>query len=151
MSSKRIYRLTALTGHLEDDQLEARYRPGGWTIRQVVHHVVDSHVNSYIRFKWMLTEDCPTIKAYEQSTWAELPDGKAGPVDMSLEFLGGLHKRWVYMLRGITDEQLGRTFWHPEYRYERDLRYLIGMYAWHCDHHLAHVELAIKQHVAGSL
>jgi hypothetical protein len=137
-------RLTSLAGHLEDDQLEARYRPGGWTIRQVVHHVVDSHVNSYIRFKWTLTEDRPVIKTYEQTLWAEQPDAKEGPIDMSLEFLSGLHKRWVYMLRGLTDEELNKSFVHPEYNRERDLKYLIGMYAWHCNHHYAHVELAIS-------
>lgn len=137
-------KLRAMVEPLPEVQLSSRYRQDGWTIRQVVHHVVDSHLNSYVRFKWVLTEDHPTIKTYHQENWAELPDAVEGPVAMSLDFLEALHRRWVYMLRSIRDEDWKRTFYHPEMQKSFDLRWLIGMYDWHCRHHLAHVELAIN-------
>ena len=136
-------KLRAIVQPLAPLHLESRYRAGGWTIRQLVHHVVDSHLNSYIRFKWVLTEDHPTIKTYDQVKWSELPDGKEGPVEMSLDFLEGLHRRWVYLLRSIQPHQWERTFVHPEMQRTFDLYWLLGLYAWHCRHHLAHVELAI--------
>jgi len=137
-------RLKAMVSSLTDAQLEATYRSGGWTIRQIVHHVVDSHLNSYVRFKWTLTEDRPTIKTYQQSLWAELPDAKNAPVKVSLDFLSALHERWVYMLRSLSEEQWNRTFIHPEYNKEFNLKWLLGLYDWHCRHHYAHVELALK-------
>lgn len=137
-------KLRELVLPLPEVQLSSRYRQDGWTIRQIVHHVVDSHLNSYVRFKWALTEDNPTIKTYDQSEWAELPDSVEGPVHMSLDFLVALHKRWVFMLRRIKDEQWKRTFYHPEMQKTLDLRWLVGLYDWHCRHHLAHVDLAIN-------
>ena len=117
-------RLAALVDGLSDAQLESRYRQGGWTIRQVVHHLVDSHLNSYVRFKWALTEDNPTIKTYHEAQWAELNDARTAPIQISLEFISGLHKRWVFMLRGLTDADFERTFFHPEYSrfLERSIR-----------------------------
>jgi uncharacterized damage-inducible protein DinB len=137
-------KLTAAVSDLSDAQLEQRYRDGGWSIRQVVHHVVDSHTNSYVRFKWVLTEDHPTIKTYNQEFWGERPDAKAGPIDMSLTFLEGLHARWVYMLKTLSDAEWSRTFYHPENEQSYDLKWLVQMYDWHCKHHLAHVELALN-------
>jgi hypothetical protein len=137
-------KLRALTGNLSNEQLALTYREGGWTIRQIIHHVVDSHVNSYIRFKWTLTEDNPTIKTYDQNAWSSLPDAMNGPASMSLNFLEALHARWVYVLRSLTPEQRKRTFVHPEKNATFDLNWMISMYAWHCRHHYGHVELALK-------
>jgi hypothetical protein len=137
-------RINNLVNSLSDDQLEARYRPEGWTIRQVVHHVADSHLNSYIRFKWTLTEERPTIKTYDQEAWSRRPDATKGDIAMSLRLLEGLHERWVYVLRGLTPEERDRKFFHPEKQAELDLNWLIGLYAWHCNHHAAHIEIAIK-------
>lgn len=137
-------RLRSLVGDLTDAQLELRYREGGWTIRQVVHHVADSHLNSYIRFKWTLTEDVPTIKTYDQNKWSERPDAKSAPISVSLDLLSGLHARWVIVLQGLAEDELNRTFIHPEMKRELNLKWLIGLYAWHCRHHYAHIELAMK-------
>jgi len=137
-------RVRNLVDGLTEAQLESTDRPGGWTVRQIVHHVVDSHLNSYVRFKWALTEDNPTIKTYQQGHWAELPDARSAPVGISLNFLSALHERWVFMLRHIGDEQWNCTFVHPEYKKEFNLKWLLGLYAWHCDHHAAHIELALN-------
>ena len=124
---------------LNDEQLDTRYREGGWTVRQVVHHVADSHVNSYVRFKWTLTEDRPAVKAYYEDRWAELPDGKGAPVEASLSLLDAIHNRWVILLKSLSMEDLKKKFEHPESG-EIILDRNIGLYAWHCDHHLAHIE-----------
>jgi uncharacterized damage-inducible protein DinB len=129
---------------LNDEQLDTPYREGGWTLRQVIHHVADSHLNSYIRFKWTLTEDKPIIKAYNEGDWAELPEAKTGPIALSLDLLDNLHRRWVVMLKNITDEQWERTFIHPESNKEISLGTLVGLYAWHGQHHLGHIE-ALKK------
>ncbi len=129
---------------LSDDQLEARYRPGGWTVRQVVHHLPESHLNSYVRFKWALTEERPTIKAYFEERWAELEDVAAVPVGVSLDLLEALHRRWVGLLRTLSPEQLSREFLHPESGVVR-LDVNVGIYAWHGRHHLAHVEGAVRR------
>ena len=125
---------------LSDAQLNTPYRPDGWTIRQVVHHVVDSHLNSYVRFKWAMTEDNPVIKTYEQDEWARQHDAQNGPISMSLDLLSGLHTRWTYYLRSFTERDFARTFYHPEMEKNIRLDWLLGMYAWHCTHHLAHVK-----------
>ncbi len=124
---------------LSEEQVDTRYRPEGWTVKQLIHHLADSHMNSYIRFKLTLTEDKPTIKPYFEDRWAELPDGKSAPAEISLSLLDSLHKRWVLMLKNLSSEQLKRTFYHPEYKKEVPLDELIHLYAWHCDHHLAHI------------
>ena len=123
---------------LNDRQLDTPYRPGGWTVRQVVHHLADSHMNSYIRFKLALTEDRPVIKAYDEKSWAELPDSKE-PIAPSLDLLGALHRRWVDLLRSLNWAQLQREFVHPESGASR-LAVMVGAYSWHGRHHLAHIE-----------
>src|ERR1017187_8388276 len=123
---------------LDDRQLNTPYRPGGWTVRQVVHHVADSHMNSYIRFRLAMTEDSPTIKPYEQAKWAELHDAKTAPVDVSLQLIDGLHQRWVDLLRGFSDTDFARTFRHPELGLVR-LDINLALYAWHGRHHAAHI------------
>jgi hypothetical protein len=127
---------------LSKEQLEWRYRPDGWTIRQVVHHCADSHMNAQLRFKLALTEDNPTIKPYMESRWAELPDMQNGLED-SFKILEGMHKRWVTLLKSLTEQDLARTYVHPEHGKTFDLNFTIGMYAWHCRHHFGHVLQAI--------
>jgi hypothetical protein len=123
--------------------LDVRYRPGGWTLRQVVHHLADSHLNAYIRFKLALTEDEPTIKPYDESSWAELPDSRLHP-DVSLQLLEGLHGRWTALLRSMDDADFARGFFHPELAGVKRLDHVLMMYAWHGKHHLAHVRLAVS-------
>lgn len=136
-------RLTELTQNLSEDQLNTPYRDDGWTVRQVIHHVVDSHYNSYVRFKWTLTEDQPVIKAYFEDRWAELSDYDA-PIELSLNALKSLHAKWVYLLKGLTKEQLKRSFIHPEGNNKVSLEKNIGIYAWHSEHHYAHIENLLK-------
>lgn len=123
---------------LTDEQLDTPYRLGGWTVRQVVHHVGDSHMNSLVRFKWALTENEPAIKAYDQSGWAELADYRDVPIETSLTFLEALHVRLVALLRSLNEEDLARRFVHPE-QGSVTLARNIGLYAWHGRHHLAHI------------
>lgn len=127
----------AVTG-LTDHQLDTPYRPGGWTIRQVVHHLADSHMNSIIRFKWALTEDGPTIKAYHEDRWALLPDYKL-PVEPSLKMLEGIHIRLVTLFESFTQEQWNRHFVHPETGKDVPLKRNLALYAWHSKHHLGHI------------
>jgi DinB superfamily len=130
--------LRAVVEPLDDMRLDTPYRPGGWTVRQVVHHLADSHVNSYIRFKWALTEDCPTIKTYFEERWAELPDSSAVPIAVSLALLDALHERWTGLLRALAPDDLHREFLHPDSGPVR-LDVNVGIYAWHGRHHLAHI------------
>src|SRR5690606_40023431 len=120
-------------------ELAKRYRPEGWTIRQLVHHCADSHMNSFIRFKLTLTEETPTIKPYLEDLWAELPDASHLPIDSSLDVLKGLHHRWTALLKSLTEEDLKRQFIHPETNERISLETNIGIYAWNGDHHLAHM------------
>jgi uncharacterized damage-inducible protein DinB len=122
---------------LNDSQLDTPYRPGGWTVRQVAHHVPDSHMNAYVRFKLALTEDNPTIKPYEESLWARLADSSL-PIETSLRLLENLHDRWVVLLKSITLEQWERPFVHPETGSQR-LFQLLALYSWHGAHHTGHV------------
>ncbi len=137
--------LKHLVRNLDEKQLDTPYREGGWTIRQVLHHLVDSHMNSYIRFKWTLTEDEPVIKAYFEERWAELEDSKGGPVDLALQALEALHKKWTYLLKGLDRDQLKRCFIHPESNGRVSLEQNIGIYAWHSQHHIAHIERLMKR------
>ncbi len=123
---------------LADHQLDTPYRPGGWTVRQLAHHVPDSHLNAYVRFKLALSEPEPTIRPYDQEGWAALPDTRLAPVRVSLDLLDALHARWVVLLRALTPEQWSRRFHHPETGIQR-LDLVALHYAWHGDHHLAHV------------
>lgn len=131
-------KLEILVLSFSEEQLDTPYRPGGWTVRQVVHHLVDSHVNSYVRYKWTLTEDCPVIKTYHEDRWAELNDYKAD-VKLSLQMLKALHIKWVFLLKVLTEEDFSKTFVHPETAKEISLRRLTGLYAWHGEHHYAHI------------
>ena len=123
-----------------DGQLDTPYRPEGWTVRQLIHHVADSHMNSYIRFKWTLTENEPTIKAYDEKLWAELPEAKTAPVELSLGLIYSLHARWVMMLRNLSEDDLKKKFIHPESGKAIALNTMVALYAWHGKHHLAHIE-----------
>ncbi|MBC5774810.1 putative metal-dependent hydrolase [Pontibacter sp. KCTC 32443] len=125
--------------HLNEQQLDTPYRPEGWTVRQVVNHCADSHMNALIRHKLALTEDNPTIKPYHEDLWAELPDTKTMPIEPALHILDGLHARWIALLKGLSETDLNRTFTHPEHNKAFTLDESIGLYAWHCDHHLAHI------------
>lgn len=131
-------KLRAAIGGMSDEQLDTPYRPGGWTVRQVVHHFADSHLNSYVRFRLALTEDEPTIKPYREDQWAELPDARTGPVEVSLRLLECLHARWVALLRSLTDAEWKRTFRHPELGLI-SLEQNAALYAWHGRHHVAHI------------
>jgi len=131
-------RLRAAVEGLSDTQLDTTYRDGGWTVRQVVHHVPDSHMNSYVRFKLALTEDDPTIRPYLEDRWAELPEARTAPIELSLALLDSLHRRWNLVLRGIPPEQWKRTFRHPELG-PMTLEKSLALYAWHGRHHVAHV------------
>jgi hypothetical protein len=129
---------------LNETQLDTPYRPGGWTLRQVVHHVADSHLNAMIRFKWALTEDQPTIKAYKQSDWALLPDYRL-PVEPSLKLLEGLHQRLVALFESFTEDDWDRSFIHPETGATITLKRNLALYAWHSKHHLAHITETMKR------
>lgn len=124
---------------LSESELESHYRDGGWTLRQVVHHVADSHMNSYIRFKLALTEDTPTIRPYYEDRWANLEDGLTADTELSLTLLETLHKRWVILLRSLQDSDFAKPFYHPESKETITLAYNLGVYAWHGNHHVAHI------------
>ena len=128
---------------LSADQLDVRYR--NWTLRQIVHHLADSHVNSYIRFKWALTEERPTIKAYDEGRWAALEDSRMGDVRAPLALLEGLHACWVQLLRCMTEEQFGRSFLHPETGQTVSLHAALCQYAWHCRHHTGQIRWLREQ------
>jgi hypothetical protein len=131
-------RLRAAVTGLTDAQLDTPYREGGWTIRQVAHHLPDSHMNSYVRFKLALTENEPVIKPYDEAAWAMLPDTAATPVETSVVLLESLHARWVKLLRGLTEDQWQRCMRHPVNGLRR-LDQVLALYAWHGDHHIAHI------------
>ena len=125
--------------NLDEAQLHTPYRPEGWTVHQLVHHVADSHMNAYIRFKLALTEDNPTIKPYEEKNWANMADTKNLPINISITLLFSLHQRWHEVLKNISVDEWNRTVYHPEHKKEMTLWYLLGMYAWHSKHHTAHI------------
>ncbi|MBJ6145619.1 YfiT family bacillithiol transferase [Hymenobacter sp. BT559] len=133
--------LGAMTIRVGPEHLQLPYRPGGWTGQQVIHHVADSHINSYCRFRLALTEDNPTIRPYDEGTWAELPDVAATPVAVSLALLASLHSRWVTLLHHLTGAQWQRTFYHPETKRTTTLDQALALYAWHGRHHLGHLAL----------
>jgi hypothetical protein len=143
--ASNISRIEALPAKLEaavrglaPQQLDTPYRDGGWTVRQVLHHVPDSHMNAYIRVKWTLTEPTPIIKAYDEKLWAETPDTKEDPT-ASLALLKALHAKWVPLLRKLTPEDLSREFYHPDSKKHQRMDRIIALYAWHGEHHLAHI------------
>jgi len=130
--------MRAAVAGLNEEQLDTRYRDGGWTVRQVVHHVVDSHINSYVRFKLAVTETRPRVGTYDEAAWAELPDGKTLPVEDSLSILEPLHRRWVYFLRNLAETDFARTVDHPEIG-DISVDVLLEIYGWHCPHHESHI------------
>lgn len=132
-------RLKAEVENLTNEQLDTPYRTDGWTIRQVVNHCADSHMNGLTRHKLLLTEDKPTIKPYMENLWAELADSKAMPIDPALQIIEGVHKRWTVLLKSLSKDDMKRTYIHPEHRKEFTFTESIALYAWHCNHHLAHI------------
>jgi uncharacterized damage-inducible protein DinB len=140
-----IRRIADIPSKIEDSiknisakQLDTPYREGGWTIRQVLHHISDSHLNAYIRFKWTLTEDQPVIKAYDEKAWAETPETTLDIIN-SLNLLKALHVKWVSLIKGLTSKDLEKEFIHPETKKHVSLARLTAMYAWHGEHHLGHI------------
>src|SRR5579872_7051279 len=131
-------KLRAAVKGMSDAQLDTPYRPGGWTVRQLVHHVADSHMNAYMRTRFTLTEDNPPVKPYDEAKWAELSDAKSMPVEPSLAIIDAIHARWVHLLKSLKADQFARTMFHPEHG-ELTLDGLLNIYKWHGAHHVAHV------------
>jgi uncharacterized damage-inducible protein DinB len=138
-------RLNNLVSTLSENQLNTPYRPEGWTVRQTIHHIYDSHHNAYTRFKWALTETIPTIKAYDEKSWAETADAKNAPIELSLSAISSLHAKWVYLIKGLSQEQLLKEFHHPARNRNYTLAETVGSYAWHSNHHYAHIENLLKR------
>jgi hypothetical protein len=132
------YHLTELVGKWADDRLDTPYRPDGWTVRQTVHHLADSHINAYVRVKLLLTEDNPTIKPYEEKRWAELPDSRI-TIAPSLVILSNIHTRWLAILENLPADALSRTYFHPGEGRTFSLAEVLGLYAWHGEHHYQHI------------
>ena len=130
---------------LTESQLDTPYRPEGWTIRQVIHHLPDSHLNSYVRFKWTLTEDEPLIKAYDERLWSTLPDSERGPINMSIDLLQAIHIRWVWLLNSLNEDQWKKRFKHPEMGKQIPLDVNLSLYSWHGKHHLAHINSLLER------
>ena len=128
----------AAVGGLNESQLDTPYRDGGWTVRQVVHHVPDSHLNAYVRLKLALTESSPTIKPYAEDKWAQLDDSRSTPIEVSLSLLESLHMRWDLLWRSLSPEDFSRKLIHPDHG-ERNIDWLVFIYAWHGQHHTAHI------------
>ena len=131
--------LRAAVRGLDDRKLDTPYRDGGWTVRQVVHHVPDSHLQAYVRIKLALTEDEPTIKPYEEARWAELPEARTAPIDMSLALLDAVHARWIAALRLLGPEHFSRRYFHPEQKRALTVDQTLALYSWHGRHHAAHI------------
>jgi uncharacterized damage-inducible protein DinB len=137
-------KVRASVAGLSETQLNTPYREGGWTVRQVVHHLVDSHLNAYIRLRFALTENQPTIKPYDENNWANLEDARSAPVEVSLKLLEPLHERWVRLLRSVKTEEYARTLVHPDYGV-KNVDWLLFLYSWHGRHHTAHITELRKQ------
>jgi hypothetical protein len=131
-------RLRQVLAGLNEEQLQTPYRDGGWTVHQLIHHIADSHMNSFIRYKLALTEDKPTIKTYDEALWSETTDVTNVPVEISLKLIDGLHERWFILLASMSDEAFSRELNHPEHGLV-DLDYMTALYSWHCRHHTAHI------------
>jgi uncharacterized damage-inducible protein DinB len=130
--------LREVTAGLSDAQLDTPYREGGWTVRQVVHHIADSHANAYIRYRLALTEDWPTVKPYDEAAWAELADSRKLPIDVSMAIIAGMHARWVALLESLSEQDFQKGYNHPEHG-KQTLSTVLAMYAWHARHHTAHI------------
>lgn len=143
--SEQPAQFTAMARTLGGARLELPYRPGGWTGRQVIHHVADSHMNCYFRFRLALTEDNPTVRPYNEQAWADLPDVAATPITVSLALLEALHTRWVILLQHLSEAQWQRAFYHPGSGSTLTLDKALAQYAWHGQHHLAHLQLLLAK------
>jgi len=130
---------------MNKEQLNTAYRPSGWTARQVIHHVPDSHMQAYARFKHVLTEERPIIKPYDEGLWAQLSDSTDTPVEISLNLLEALHQRWVLLIKGMQEDQFKQIYIHPQYGKEYELGAVCKLYAWHGMHHLAHLHLIVNR------
>ena len=137
-------KIKSVTNSLSKEELRLKYRPNGWNIKQVVHHCADSHMNAFIRFKLALTEENPTIKPYNEALWANLTDGNNDDISSSLQIIEGIHTKWTMLLKSLQEDELNKTFHHPESNKKYILKEVIGIYAWHCNHHFAHIEQAIR-------
>lgn len=138
-------KLKEAVGGLTDEQLDTPYRDGGWTIRQVVHHLADSHMNAFIRFKLTLTEEIPVVKPFHEDLWANLPDSVDQPIEASLQIITGVHARWAKLLKSLDRDDLKLTFMHPVQKREMKLEFSLGLYSWHSMHHLAHITVLRKR------
>lgn len=137
-------KLDEVTANLSEQELQYKYRPDGWTIAQVVHHLADSHMNAYIRYKFALTEEHPKINGYEEAIWAMMSDAKSKNIQPSLDIIRGIHARWTQILNEMGKTDYARTYHHLGYKNDWDLMSVLSLYAWHSEHHLAHVHQALK-------
>jgi hypothetical protein len=135
--------LKALVVQLNSSLLEKNYRPEGWTARQIIHHLSDSHINAFLRVKLTLTENTPIIKPYDQDLWAELEDGKTAPIEASVMLIEATHQKWVYLLNTLSNDDLQKKYFHPEYKREFKLEELLALYAWHGQHHAEHLKIIV--------
>lgn len=133
-------KLNKLVSGLSREQINVKYREGGWTVKQVIHHLADSHMNAFIRFKLALTEDIPTVKPYFEDKWAELADCDSDDISVPLNLLKALHVKWHDLLKSMSSEDFSKSFFHPEYGKEFKLEEIAALYSWHCDHHFAHIK-----------
>ncbi len=136
--------LKNVVNQLNSSQLEKSYRPDGWTARQIIHHISDSHINAFLRVKLTLTEDTPTIKPYDQDLWANLVDGKNAPIEASVMLIEAIHQKWVYLLKTLSNDDLQKKYFHPEYNREFKLEELLALYAWHGQHHAEHLKIIVE-------
>lgn len=137
-------KLSELVASLTSKELNYIYRPGGWTVKQVIHHLADSHLNSFTRFKLTLTEEKPIVRPYQEAQWAETIDANNDQIDLSLNILYGLHERWAMLLKNLTSADFDRTYFHPDDQKQYTMKWMLGLYDWHCRHHFAHIEQALK-------
>ena len=135
--------LEIITKSLSVEQLNWRYRPEGWSVKQVVHHLADSHMNALIRIKLALTEESPTIRPYEEALWAQLVDGLNNDISASLKIISGVHERWTQVLKNLSEEEWNKMYFHPQHQRLFSVKEVIGIYDWHCKHHLAHIKQAL--------
>lgn len=137
-------KLKELSANLTEEQLAGKYRPEGWNIKQVIHHLADSHMNALIRVKLAITEDNPTIKPYQEKLWAELPDANNNDIASSILIIEGVHNRLLTLFQKLKSDQWERKVFHPESKREMSVNFLLGLYSWHCNHHLGHIKNAIS-------
>ena len=135
--------LKTVTENLSVTKLNWTYRPDGWKIKQVIHHLADSHMNAFIRIKLVLTEDTPVIRPYEEALWAALTDGLSNDIHSSLKIIEGVHERWSYVLEKLSEKEWDKMYFHPEHQRLFSVKEALGIYDWHCNHHLAHIEQAL--------